>query len=116
MYSPVLHRAEHGSSADVNFLSDLKSVINLNAKVPHSALDLRVTEEQLNGPQVSRSPIDQRCFGATHGVGGEFERVKPDAADPLSDETRILPGGQVLIRAAPPREQPLARHAVGGPR
>jgi hypothetical protein len=37
-------------TSDVDFLRNLKGVIDLNAQVSHRALDLRVAEQQLNRP------------------------------------------------------------------
>ena len=37
-------------TSDVDFLCNLKGVIDLNAQVSHRALDLRVAEQQLNRP------------------------------------------------------------------
>jgi hypothetical protein len=52
--SPLRSWAERGQlcpvTSDVDFLRTLKGVIDLNAQVSNCALDLRVAEEQLNGP------------------------------------------------------------------
>jgi hypothetical protein len=42
-------------------------------------------------------------------MGGVLERVQADAADPLTDETSVLPRRQVPIGAATAPEQALAK-------
>ncbi len=37
------------AGSDVNLFSNFQGVIDLDAEIPHRALDLRVAEEQLNG-------------------------------------------------------------------
>jgi hypothetical protein len=41
-----------------------QGVINLDAKISDRAFDLGMPEQQLDSPQVARSPIDQRSFCA----------------------------------------------------
>jgi hypothetical protein len=102
-------------NSDVDFLRNLKGVVDLDAQISHRALDLRVAEEQLNRPQVAGALVDQGRLRSTHGMRRVFEQVETDAADPLGNEARILPGGQMLIRATAAREQALARLPVGDP-
>lgn len=56
------------SGSDVDLLGDGESIIDLNAEIPDSALDLRVPKEQLNGPQVAGSPVNQGRLGSTQGM------------------------------------------------
>jgi hypothetical protein len=48
---------------DIDLLRDLDGVIDLDAEVAHSAFYLRVTEQKLHGPKVTRPPVDQLGFG-----------------------------------------------------
>ena len=47
------------NDSDVDFLRDLDRIIDLDAEIPHRALDLRVPEEQLNCAEIAGSPIDK---------------------------------------------------------
>jgi hypothetical protein len=43
-------------------------IINLDAEVSYGALDLGVTEEQLDSAQISGAPVNQRRLGSTQRV------------------------------------------------
>lgn len=45
-------------------LRDVQRVFKLDTTIPHGTLPLRMTEEQLDGPKILGSPVDQRGFGA----------------------------------------------------
>jgi hypothetical protein len=49
----------------LGLFSHLQSVIHFNAKIPHSALELGMAEEQLDSPQILCASVNQRSFGAT---------------------------------------------------
>ena len=48
-------------SSDVDFLRDLKRIVDLDAQIAHSAFDLGMAEEELDGSQVAGAPVDQRA-------------------------------------------------------
>ncbi len=52
-------------TSDLDFLGDLNGIVNLDAKIPNRALDLRVAQQQLHRAQVAGSPIDKRRLGST---------------------------------------------------
>ena len=60
-------RAERTHSArlasNVGLLGDGQSVIDLDTEIANRALDLGVTEQQLDGPQIADAAIDQRGLG-----------------------------------------------------
>ena len=55
------HSARLGSN--VGLLGDGQSVIDLDTEIANRALDLGVTEQQLDGPQIAGAAIDQRGLG-----------------------------------------------------
>jgi hypothetical protein len=55
--------------SDFRLLCHLQRIVHLNAQVPDRALDLAVSEQQLNGPQVLGALVDQRRLGPAHGMG-----------------------------------------------
>ena len=83
-------------TSDVDFLGDIKRVVDLDAEVSNRAFDLGVAEEQLNRPQVARAPVDQGRLRPPHGMRGVLARVEADAADPLAHETSILASRSML--------------------
>ena len=60
---PIVRRFRPDHS-DFSLFGDLQGVVYLDAKVPHRAFELRMTEQQLHGSQVSGSPVDQCWLGA----------------------------------------------------
>ena len=48
--------------SDVNLFRYCQGVINFDAEVSDSALDLGMPEQELDSPQVARPPIDQGRF------------------------------------------------------
>ena len=46
-------------NSDVNLFCYCQRIIDLNAKIPDRALDLRVAEQELDGSKIASAPIDQ---------------------------------------------------------
>src|SRR5262245_39618849 len=61
-------------SSDLDFLRDIKRVIDLDAEVADRAFNLGVAQEQLDGSQIASTSIDQGRLGPAHGVRGVLER------------------------------------------
>ena len=101
--------------SDINLFRYCQGVIDLDAEIPDRAFDLGMPEQELDGPEISRPPIDQGRFCASKRMRPKEPRVQPDAADPLGNEPRILAGGHAGVRTATTREQELARPLVGSP-
>jgi hypothetical protein len=68
-------------TSDVDFFSNLNGIVNLDAKIANSALDLGMAQQELDRAQVAGSSIDQRGFGPAQGVRAKLQRVEPDAGD-----------------------------------
>src|SRR5215467_12091241 len=88
------------STSDVDFLGDLKRVVDLNAEVAHGAFDARVAEQQLDHSQVPRTAIDEGRLRPAHRMRGELPWVKTDAGNPSLHQARVLPRRQGSIWAA----------------
>lgn len=46
-------------SSDIHLLSNGKSVVNLDAEITHGALELGVTQQQLDGPKIACTTVDE---------------------------------------------------------
>lgn len=55
--------------SDVNSFSDGQRIFQFNAQVSHSAIDLRVAQQKLDGAKVARLAENFRCFSSAHRVG-----------------------------------------------
>ena len=51
--------------SDVDLLGDCKRVVDFDAKVSNGALNLGVTQEKLDSPQITGAPVDQRRLCST---------------------------------------------------
>jgi hypothetical protein len=83
--------------SNIDLLRDLDRIVDLYAKIPHRALDLGVTEQELDSPEIAGSPVDQHCLRASQRVCTEFRWVEADARDPFLDEASILTRGQPAL-------------------
>ena len=63
-------RAEHVRSArldqtlDINLFRYRERVVYLDPKIAHRALDFRVTKQELDGPKVAGTSVDQGRLGS----------------------------------------------------
>ena len=99
--------------SDLGALRQGKRVLYVDAEVSSRALNLRVPEQDLNGPVVSSLPGDDGRLGPPQRVRPEILPTQSNVGDPLVHEPRILPGtdvsslanaarkGEVVERAAP---------------
>ena len=85
--------------SDFDLLSDRESIVHLDTEVANCALDLGVTEQKLNGPQVTGSSVDQGRLGPPERVRAKFQRIETDAGNPLANEAGILSSRQSASRA-----------------
>ena len=61
----------------LGLLGDLQGVVDLDPEVSDRALQLGVPKEELNRPEISGPPVDQRGFGAPQRMGAVSRRVEP---------------------------------------
>jgi hypothetical protein len=87
--------ASAGLPLDFCLLCYFERVVDLDSEITVRALKLGMPEQQLNGPQVLRAPVDQRCFCSPHRVGAIRNSIQTDRTHPGSDNACVLPGGQV---------------------
>ena len=52
--------------SDLGLFRQFQGVIDLDSEISHSAFNFAVAQEQLHGPQVLRSLVDQRRFCPSH--------------------------------------------------
>jgi hypothetical protein len=71
--------------------SHLQRVIHLDAKVSDGALKFAVTKQELYGPQVFRTPVDQCRLGSAQRMGAVLLRVAADQSDPALHDPCVLP-------------------------
>jgi len=57
--------------SDVHLFRYCQGVIYLDAEISDSAFYFRVTEQELHGPQIARSTIDQRCLCSPQRMGAK---------------------------------------------
>src|SRR5712671_599577 len=99
--------------SDIDLFGYSKSIINLDAKVAHRALDLCVAKQELHGSQIAGAPINQSRLGSPKRVGAEKVRVQPNVGNPLADEPGVLPRCHTPSRATPAGEHKFAGLLAG---
>jgi len=77
-----------------------EGIIDLNAEVSDGAFDFGVAKQELHGPQVAGSTIDERCLCSPQRMGAKEIRIEPDGGDPFRKEPCLLPRGHALSKAA----------------
>ena len=77
--------------SDVNLFRYRKRIIHFDAKVSDGAFDLGVAEQELDGPQIAGSAVDQRCFCSPQRVRAKDLWVQADAGEPFGEKPRVLP-------------------------
>ncbi len=78
--------------SEVRLLGEDQGVVHLDPEVAHSALQLRVAEQKLAGPQVARALINKRDFRPTQAVGAVGRRIEPYPRDPVVEQSAVLTG------------------------
>lgn len=66
-----------------------------------------MAEQKLNSAQVPSLAVDQRCFGAAHGVRAVLFYRQANTFDPFADQTRILPCREVVFAPVSAWKKPL---------
>lgn len=85
-------RAASSAALDFSLLRDLERVVDFDAKVPDCAFNFTMAEQQLDGPEVLRAFVNQRCLGAAHGMCAVDRSVKSRRSLPSMYHPGILPG------------------------
>ena len=66
-------------TSDINFLGDLKGVVDLYTEVANCAFNLGNGRAKIACTQVCSATVDQRRFGSTHRMRGEFAGIEANA-------------------------------------
>ena len=97
--SPSVNVASAGrrrlKSSYLGLFCHLECIVDFDAEVAYRALQLRMTEEQLDSPEILGAPVDQRCLRPPHRVSTVGARVQSDVMNPSIDDACILARGQV---------------------
>jgi len=71
-------------------------VVYLDPEISDSALDLRVAEQELDGPKVAGASVEQGRFGPAQGMRAKDLWIKPNARHPSGKKSGVLTGGHGL--------------------
>src|SRR5215510_13952284 len=77
-------------TSDINLFCYRERIVDFDAEIADRTLDLRVAEQKLGSPKVSRSPVDQSRFRSSQRMRAKQPRIEPDTANPFGDQTRVL--------------------------
>src|SRR5215213_7139942 len=98
--------------SDFGALGQHQCVLDVDAEVPHCALDLRVAEKDLHSSQVAGLLVDDRRFGPAERMRPVILSAQSDPGYPLVHEARILPGAHVGGVVDPAREGIIVERAA----
>src|SRR5208282_5413414 len=84
------HPARPGRPSELDLLRQSQGIIDLDPEIPDGALDLRVSEKQLNRSQIAGLAVDLRRLGAAHRMRAVGAAVHPGALDPAMHYARVL--------------------------
>jgi len=62
----------------LNLLRNPERIVYLDAEVSDGAFELRVTEQNLDRPQIARLFVILCCLGSPHRVGAICAGIEPD--------------------------------------
>ena len=82
-----------------------QGVIDLDTQVANCALQLGMSEEQLNCPQIAGPPVDQRRLGSAQRMCAKTQWVELNELDPIGHQACILTGRQMAIFAPAARKE-----------
>lgn len=88
--------------SDLRSFSQLQSVFYVDAQIAHGAIDLGVTEENLNGAQITGRLVNNGGLRSPKRVRSVILRWQADADHPFSHKTGILARahvGHVIVAA-----------------
>src|SRR5882762_7801251 len=80
--------------SDINLFRYGECVVYLDPEIADSALDLRVAEQELDGPKVAGASVDQSRFGSAQGMRAKHLWIKPNARHPIGKKSGVLTGGR----------------------
>ena len=86
----VTHPASPRHSSELDLLRQSQSIIDLDPKITDRALDLRVSEKQLDRSQIAGLAVDLRRLGAAHRMGAVGAAVHLGPLDPAVHDARVL--------------------------
>src|SRR5271166_747180 len=89
------HRARPGRPSELDLLRQSQGIIDLDPEIPDGALDLRVSEKQLNRSQIAGLAVDLRRLGAAHRMRAVGAADHPGALDPAMHYARVLASRQM---------------------
>jgi hypothetical protein len=90
--------------SDVDLLGYRQSIVDIDAQIPHRALNLRMTEQELNGPEIACATVNQGRLRPPQRVCTVDVRIEPMSTS-QSDKRRAY--WRVVMLC--PRRRPLNR-------
>ena len=102
-------------SSKVNFFCYSQGIIDLYAKIFDRAFNLGMAQQDLHGPQVSGTTVNEGRLGSPERVRAEEVGVQSDAGNPVGDKPTVLPCCEAATRTMSAREQEFAWFLVSGP-
>ena len=91
-----------------DLLGDAERIINLDAKITHGALQLRVAEQQLHCSQIAGLLVNLCRLRSAQRMRAICRAIEPGAVRPSMDDAGVLPRRQVRLSPQTAWEQILS--------
>jgi hypothetical protein len=87
--------------SDIDLFGYREGIIDFDPEVSDGAFDFGVAKQELHGPQVASSAVDQRRLGSSQRMCTKKLWVEPNAGNPSRKEPCVLPCRHASAEPAP---------------
>jgi hypothetical protein len=108
----LLTGGEEPGRSDLGALRQRESIVYVDAKIANGVLDFGMAEQYLHSAQIAGGLVNDRRFRVPNGMSSILLTTQADAADPLIDQPRVLPGAKVISVVDTAREDIVSQCAA----
>lgn len=94
--------------SEVNLLGKDERVVDFDTEVSHCALEFRVPEQQLTGPDIAGAFVDERHLRSPQTVGPVICGVEADQSYPTINEPAVFARAHVIAVSGSAWKKPVA--------
>ena len=84
--------------SDLNLFCNGQRIVDFNTQISNSAFDLGMTEQNLDGPQITGFAINKRRLRSAQRVRAKLQRIEIRQRNPVRDRAQGEFPGWLLLR------------------
>src|SRR5208282_2393442 len=96
--------ARRRGRSELDLLRERQGIVDFDLEVTDGALNLRMSENELDRSQVAGLAVDLRRLGTAQRLRAKGAAFHPRVVDPAMRDARVLPRRQVRLIVDPARE------------